>query len=175
MASRDPREAADVQVECIVPILRVTSLPESLRFYTEALGFQLDWGDSQGSDMASVSRCGHAIMLCQGAQGHLGTWIWIGVEDIDPCLSNINARVSSSFKHRSNGRGPMRCRSRTPTVTFFDSVPSRRTPGTREHAGHSHPAGRVGLRPNPRVQAPATLASKRSVEAIHARHAGVRS
>jgi hypothetical protein len=26
----------------------------------------------------------HAIMLCQGAQGHLGTWIGIGVEDIAP-------------------------------------------------------------------------------------------
>jgi catechol 2,3-dioxygenase-like lactoylglutathione lyase family enzyme len=92
MSSRDPGEAADVQVECIVPILRVTSLPESLRFYTEVLGFQLDWGDPQGSDMASVSRSGHAIMLCQGAQGHLGTWIWIGVEDIDPLFVEYRSK-----------------------------------------------------------------------------------
>jgi catechol 2,3-dioxygenase-like lactoylglutathione lyase family enzyme len=92
MSSREPGEAADVQVECIVPILRVTSLPESLRFYTEVLGFQLDWGDPQGSDMASVSRSGHAIMLCQGAQGHLETWIWIGVEDIDPLFVEYRSK-----------------------------------------------------------------------------------
>ena len=34
--------------------------------------------------MASVSRNGHAIMLCQQGQGQPGTWIWIGVDDIAP-------------------------------------------------------------------------------------------
>ena len=105
MSSREPGEAADVQVECIVPILRVSSLSEILRIYTEVLGFQLDWGDPQGSDMASVSRSGHAIMLCQGAQGHLGTGSGSGLRISTPSLSNIEARVSSSFKHRSNGLG----------------------------------------------------------------------
>lgn len=92
MSSQDPAEASAVQVECIVPILRVTSLPDSLRFYTEMLGFQLDWGGPHGSDMASVSRNGHAIMLCQGGQGHLGTWIWIGVEDIDPLFVEYRSK-----------------------------------------------------------------------------------
>jgi catechol 2,3-dioxygenase-like lactoylglutathione lyase family enzyme len=92
MSSRDAGKAADVRVECIVPILRVTSLRESVRFYTEDLGFRLDWGEPQGSDMASVSRNGHAIMLCQGAQGHSGTWIWIGVEDIEPLFVEYRAR-----------------------------------------------------------------------------------
>jgi Glyoxalase/Bleomycin resistance protein/Dioxygenase superfamily len=87
MSDRSPQDAADVEVECIVPILRVASLAASLRYYLQVLGFQLDWGGEEGSGMASVSRDGHAIMLCQGAQGHAGTWIWIGVEDIDPLFA----------------------------------------------------------------------------------------
>jgi len=23
-------------------------------------------------------------MLCEGGQGHAGTWVWIGVEDVEP-------------------------------------------------------------------------------------------
>lgn len=71
-------------VECIIPILRVKSLPASLRYYVDVLGFQVDWGGEEGSEMASVSRDGLAIMLCQGGQGQPGTWVWIGVEDIEP-------------------------------------------------------------------------------------------
>ena len=87
MSSRGHREPAGVEFECIVPILRVTSLAASVRYYREVLGFRLDWGDPEGTDMASVSRSGHAIMLCQGGQGQRGTWIWIGVEDIDPLFA----------------------------------------------------------------------------------------
>jgi hypothetical protein len=31
--------------------------------------------------MASVSRDRATFMLCEGDQGHPGTWVWIGVED----------------------------------------------------------------------------------------------
>jgi catechol 2,3-dioxygenase-like lactoylglutathione lyase family enzyme len=72
-----------IGVECIVPILSVKHLPASVRYYTDVLGFRLDWGGGDGSGMASVSRDGHAIMLCQGEQGQAGTWIWIGVEDVE--------------------------------------------------------------------------------------------
>jgi catechol 2,3-dioxygenase-like lactoylglutathione lyase family enzyme len=81
-----------VQVECIVPILRVSSLSASLRYYREILGFQVDWTDPEGSDMASVSRGGHAIMLCQNAQGQPGTWLWIGVEDIEPLFAEYQRK-----------------------------------------------------------------------------------
>jgi hypothetical protein len=73
-----------VSVECITPILCVASLPTSIRYYVEVLGFAVDWGGEAGSGMASVSRNGHSIMLCQADQGQPGTWIWIGVEDIEP-------------------------------------------------------------------------------------------
>ncbi len=92
MPSRGSEEAAKVQVECIVPILRVSSLAASLQYYREILGFQVDWTDPEGSDMASVSRGGHAIMLCQGAQGQPGTWLWIGVEDIEPLFTEFQRR-----------------------------------------------------------------------------------
>jgi catechol 2,3-dioxygenase-like lactoylglutathione lyase family enzyme len=92
MSGGDRRDATDVEVECIVPILRVTSLRASLKFYREVLGFRLDWGDDEGSDFASVSRGGHAIMLCQGAQGQLGTWIWIGVDDVEPLFAEYRSK-----------------------------------------------------------------------------------
>lgn len=76
--------AHSVGVECIIPILNVASLPASLGFYTGVLGFRLDW---QPGPMASVSRDGRDIMLCQQDQGHPGTSVWIGVEDIEPLFA----------------------------------------------------------------------------------------
>jgi catechol 2,3-dioxygenase-like lactoylglutathione lyase family enzyme len=92
MSGGAQKHAAAVDVECIVPILRVSSLPSSLRYYVEALGFRVDWGDQDGAGMASVSRGGHAIMLCEGAQGQPGTWIWIGVEDIAPLYAAYRSK-----------------------------------------------------------------------------------
>jgi predicted enzyme related to lactoylglutathione lyase len=80
---------ASVGVECIVPILRVGDLAESLRFYEDVLGFRRDWGPADGSAMAAVSRDGRSIMLCQGAQGQPGTWVWIGVSDIRPIYERL--------------------------------------------------------------------------------------
>jgi predicted enzyme related to lactoylglutathione lyase len=78
-------------VECIIPILRVANLAASIRFYVNVLGFQVDWGDGPESEMCSVSRDGRSIMLCQGDQGHRGTWVWIGVEDIEPLHAQLVA------------------------------------------------------------------------------------
>jgi predicted lactoylglutathione lyase len=76
--------------ECIIPILNVKRLSDSLHFYIDVLGFLLDWSDE--NVMCSVSRDGKSIMLCQGSQGHSGTWIWIGVEDIDPLFTDFKAK-----------------------------------------------------------------------------------
>lgn len=67
------------RIENVIPILRVRSLKASLAWYVGALGFREDWHTPDV--MASVSRDGHALMLCQGAQGADGTWLWIGVTD----------------------------------------------------------------------------------------------
>jgi heme-degrading monooxygenase HmoA len=84
-----PEPAAGV-VECIVPILRVRSLKDSRRYYKDVLGFQPEWGGEEGSTMASVGRDGCSIMLCEGAQGQPGTWVWIGVEDIRPLYEHLS-------------------------------------------------------------------------------------
>ena len=76
--------------ECVVPILRVRSLAASIEHYVSVLGFRVDW--QEPGVMASVSRSGHAIMLCEGGQGHAGTWVWIGVEDVEGLHAEYLAR-----------------------------------------------------------------------------------
>jgi Glyoxalase superfamily protein len=78
--------------ENIVPILRVESLLASIDYYLNALGFAVDWQDGS---MASVSRDGHAIMLCEGAQGSPGAWVWIGVEDAQSLYTEYVTRGAS--------------------------------------------------------------------------------
>lgn len=50
-------------VECTVPVLPVSDLAASVRFYTDTLGFSLDWGDVLNDSVCSVSQNGHPIML----------------------------------------------------------------------------------------------------------------
>ena len=77
-----------VRVERMIPILNVRSVPDSVRYYVDVLGFKVDW---DASDYASVSLDRHAIMLCQGGQGQSGTWIWIGVEDVEELFHKYTA------------------------------------------------------------------------------------
>src|SRR5262245_21423073 len=83
------RAVSSVHVECIIPILRVNNLQDSVRYYVDVLGFSIDWHDAP---MASVSRDGRPIMLCEGEQGHAGTWVWIGVGDIQPLFDDFRAK-----------------------------------------------------------------------------------
>jgi len=62
-----------------IPIFRVADLQASIDYYVKALGFKRDWGGP--GQFASLSRGRCTIFLCQGDQGHPGTWTWIGVED----------------------------------------------------------------------------------------------
>ena len=57
----------------------------------DVLGFKVNWGGEAESTFASVSRDGRSIMLAQGEQGHPGTWLWIGVEDIEPLFAEYSA------------------------------------------------------------------------------------
>ncbi len=68
----------------ITPILSVENLEASINYYVRVLGFSLDWQNP--GIIAAVSRDACAIMLCQGDQGNPGSWVWIGVGDIDPLL-----------------------------------------------------------------------------------------
>jgi predicted lactoylglutathione lyase len=92
MANSKSSGAPTVGVECITPILMVNSLASSIRYYVDVLGFKVDWGGEDQSTFASVSRDRRAIMLCQGEQGQAGTWLWIGVEDIELLCTEFKAK-----------------------------------------------------------------------------------
>ena len=90
-------------VECVIPILRVLDLGRSLDWYVIVLGFKRDWGaDAVSPGMASVSRDGKAIMLCQGAQGGPGTWVWVGVEDVEPLYRQLRQAGAKIIQEPTN-------------------------------------------------------------------------
>jgi predicted enzyme related to lactoylglutathione lyase len=63
------------------PILRVANMERSLQYYVEVLGFtNAQWG---GTEFTHVSRDSAGIYLSEGDQGHPGTWVWLGVEDVE--------------------------------------------------------------------------------------------
>jgi catechol 2,3-dioxygenase-like lactoylglutathione lyase family enzyme len=63
-----------------IPILRVADFDASVAYYTEQLGFTLEWAVG---NFGSVGRDHTSLMLCEGSQGHPGTWLWVGVRDAD--------------------------------------------------------------------------------------------
>ena len=76
--------------ECVVPILRVRSLAASIDFYVNVLGFKVEWRGA--SIIAGLSRDRCQLMLCEGEQGNAGTWVWIGVSDIEPLFKDYTAK-----------------------------------------------------------------------------------
>jgi catechol 2,3-dioxygenase-like lactoylglutathione lyase family enzyme len=64
----------------VTPILRVKEIEVSLAYYTEKLGFTMDW---RANDFLSVSRGKCHLFLTADAQGHFGTWIWVAAEDTE--------------------------------------------------------------------------------------------
>lgn len=62
------------------PILRVADFDASVAYYVDVLGFTLAW---QHGRFGAVRRGDASLMLCEGSQGHPGTWVWLGVDDAD--------------------------------------------------------------------------------------------
>jgi catechol 2,3-dioxygenase-like lactoylglutathione lyase family enzyme len=62
------------------PILRVNSVFASRGYYVQALGFRVDF---EAEDFVSVSRGKCHLFLCEGDQGHAGSWVWIDGKDVD--------------------------------------------------------------------------------------------
>ena len=80
----------DVKFEGVVPILRVGDLKKSIEYYVTVLGFKIDWNYERV--IASVSRGGCGLFLSQGDQGHPGSWVWIGVDDVERLFDEYRAR-----------------------------------------------------------------------------------
>jgi predicted enzyme related to lactoylglutathione lyase len=71
------------------PILSVGDMTRSLQYYVDILGFSnATWGSD---DFTCVTRDGANIYLCEGDQGNPGTWVWIGVDDVDALYEEYKA------------------------------------------------------------------------------------
>jgi predicted enzyme related to lactoylglutathione lyase len=80
---------APTRFEGITPVFNVQDLSRSMDYYVEVLGFKVNW---QVGGFASVSRDRCGVFLCQGDQGHPGTWVWIGVEDCERLFEEYKAK-----------------------------------------------------------------------------------
>ena len=80
MSTTDATNPPSLTLGGATPIFRVASLRASIGYYVNALGFKVNW-DAGG--FASVSRDRCCLFLCEGDQGHPGTWTWIGVNDTE--------------------------------------------------------------------------------------------
>lgn len=77
-------------IENVAPILRVQDIDASVKYYVKALRFQrAEWG---GRPFTAVERDGSGIYLCEGFQGQLGTWVWIGVDDVEVLHEEIRGK-----------------------------------------------------------------------------------
>jgi hypothetical protein len=92
--SRGPVEATGFHGA--VPIFRVASLRASVEHYVNVLGFNMDF-EGPGP-FASVSRDRCTVFLCEGDQGHPGTWAWIGVSDTDQLHAEYQ-RKGANIRH----------------------------------------------------------------------------
>jgi catechol 2,3-dioxygenase-like lactoylglutathione lyase family enzyme len=91
--SGSPERAAEVGG--VTPILRVSNLEASFRYYEEALGFTRQWEDG---GFGCVQRGQASLMLCEGGQGHLGGWVWIGVSDAGALHEELAGR-GATIRH----------------------------------------------------------------------------
>ena len=69
-----------VKFEGVTPILRVEDASRSVDYYVQKLGFKINF---ETPGLVSVSRDRCCLFLCEGDQGHPGSWVWVGVEDVD--------------------------------------------------------------------------------------------
>jgi catechol 2,3-dioxygenase-like lactoylglutathione lyase family enzyme len=71
------------------PVLRVNDLAVSKDYYTRVLGFKVDFETPGYFISVSRGRCG--LFLCQGDQGHPGSWVWIDGHDVEAVYAEFVA------------------------------------------------------------------------------------
>ena len=83
MSPAEAQKSIAIAFHRVTPILRVNDLDASLTYYVGVLGFKMDWRDDDGNSFASLSRGHCQLFLSVGDQGNPGSWMWIGVSDVD--------------------------------------------------------------------------------------------
>ena len=91
MSPLETSRTAPVTFRHVTPVLRVENLTASLDYYVRVLGFRLNWRDDDGSSFASVSRDDCHLFLTVGDQGHVGSWMWIGISDAEQFYEECQA------------------------------------------------------------------------------------
>jgi catechol 2,3-dioxygenase-like lactoylglutathione lyase family enzyme len=82
------------------PILNVANLARSVRYYVDVLGFiNAEWG---GDEFTCVTRDGASIYLSQGAQGQAGTWVWLGVGDVQTLYDEYREKGATILEPPEN-------------------------------------------------------------------------
>jgi hypothetical protein len=86
----------------VIPILRVTNPEARIDYFVTQLGFAVEW---RSGEVASVKRDRTSIMLCEGARGNSGMWLWIGTSDVDAMYADWNPALNQ-FATMFEGRLP---------------------------------------------------------------------
>lgn len=73
----------------VTPILRVADVEASAAYYIEKLGFKIDFRGDFGFISVSRGKCG--LFLCQGDQGHPGSWVWIDGVNVERVYEEYRA------------------------------------------------------------------------------------
>ena len=97
MSDTTEKNQTSIIFEGATPILAVRDLAASTAYYTGVLGFTVNW--QHPGIIASVSRGRCTIFLCEGDQGHSGTWLWIGVSDVEPLFHEYAAK-GATVRHK---------------------------------------------------------------------------
>lgn len=80
----------EFRAQGLTPILYAHDFATTVRYYTETLLFKKlwDWGNPPGFGAVALGKA--EIFLCQGEQGHPGTWLAIFIEDVDAYFTRIS-------------------------------------------------------------------------------------
>jgi catechol 2,3-dioxygenase-like lactoylglutathione lyase family enzyme len=91
-AGADRQELSDNRFSEAIPILNVKSVPASIAYYVDKLGFRKEWDWGAPATFGCVGRDGVKLFLCQGGQGTPGTWVSIFVQDVDLLFDEYRRR-----------------------------------------------------------------------------------
>ena len=89
-------------LENIAPILNVKNLAASIEYYENVLGFERGEWVTDNALFGYVERDGYGIYLSQEGQGHPGTWLWIGLEALEPLYDEFHAAGANIVMEPTN-------------------------------------------------------------------------
>ena len=83
------QRSPNLHFEGATPILRVSDFDASVRYYVDALGFDLQWQDGR---FGCVRRDDATLFLSEGSQGSARTWVYISISDTDEYHAEISGK-----------------------------------------------------------------------------------